>query len=110
MFFVLIPTSSDGELIAFCTCSRRYFDLTVIPRLGLLLELCFENKRFWDIRRWQMPLAETAKGIRIDKVGENLNYTVIDVENRNYKEYMNYGPIPYSEVLKWSNLKQNKGW
>ena len=69
------------------------------------IELCFENKRFWDIRRWQMPLAETAKGMRIDKVGENLNYTVIDVENRNYKEYMNYGPIPYGEMLKWSNLQ-----
>ena len=57
-----------------------------------------------------MPLAETAKGIRIDKVGESLNYTVIDVENRNYKEYMNYGPIPNGEMLKWSNLQQNKGW
>ena len=25
-------------------------------------------------------------------------------------DYMYYGPIPYSEILKYSNLKQNEGW
>ena len=74
------------------------------------IELCFENKRFWDIRRWKMPLDEKAKGMQIEKAGESLNYKVIEVENRNYKDYMYYGPIPYSEMLKWSNLQQNKVW
>ena len=77
------------------------------------IELCFENKRFWDLRRWQMPLNETVKGMKIDRndtTGE-LTYTIIDVEVRNYdSSYQNYGPIPKEEVLKWSNLKQNKGW
>ena len=27
-----------------------------------------------------------------------------------YFAYQCYGPIPKSELLKWSNLKQNKGW
>jgi len=57
-----------------------------------------------------MPLDEKAKGMQIEKAGESLNYKVIEVENRNYKDYMYYGPIPYSEMLKWSNLQQNKGW
>lgn len=74
------------------------------------IELCFENKRFWDIRRWKMPLDESAKGMQIEKAGESLNYKVIEVEDRNYKDYMYYGPVPYSEMLKWSNLQQNKGW
>ena len=39
------------------------------------------------------------------------NYAVIpEVEKRIYQDYMYYGPIPYSEVLKFSNLLQNKGW
>jgi hypothetical protein len=47
---------------------------------------------------------------RNDDTGE-LTYTIIDVEDRNYvNSYQCYGPIPKSEVLKWSNLKQNKGW
>jgi len=33
-----------------------------------------------------------------------------EVERREYTDYMYYGPIPNSEVLKFSNLQQNKGW
>ena len=39
-----------------------------------------------------------------------LEYKYIDVEPRNYQDYMIYGPVPYSEMLKWSNLMQNNGW
>ena len=74
------------------------------------IELCFENKRFWDMRRWKLDLNETAKGMKIDQNGGALQYTVIDVEPRNYTDHMYYGPIPETEVLKWSNLDQNKGW
>lgn len=70
------------------------------------LELCFEGFRFWDLRRWKVGLTEPAKGIRISQG----NYTEFTVENRNYADYMNYGPIPYTEVLKFDELKQNKGW
>ena len=70
------------------------------------LELCFEGFRFWDMRRWGLDLTEPAKGIRISKG----TYEVITVENRNYKSYMQYGPIPYSEVVKFSALEQNQGW
>lgn len=74
------------------------------------LELCFENVRFWDLRRWKQQLTEPARGMRITDTNGTLHYEVIDVENRNYQEYMTYGPIPYSEVLKFSNLVQNDGW
>lgn len=75
------------------------------------IELCFENRRFWDLRRWKVELNEPARGMQIDKEANGtLKYTVINVEDRNYKDYMYYGPIPYSEILKWSNLEQNKGW
>lgn len=77
------------------------------------IELCFENKRFWDLRRWLMPLNESIKGVQIDRDDktDELKYTIIEVESRDYDEkYQYYGPIPRSEVLKWSNLKQNQGW
>ena len=70
------------------------------------LELCFEGFRFWDLRRWKMDTNIAAKGISIS----NNSYTEIPVENRLYETYMYYGPIPYSEVLKYSNLVQNMGW
>lgn len=74
------------------------------------IELCFENVRFWDLRRWQADLNETAHGMRITDNGGALHYEVIDVENRNYQDYMNYGPIPYGEVILFNNLVQNDGW
>jgi len=75
------------------------------------LELCFENHRFWDLRRWKVTdLNETARGVQIGKSGSALNYTPVNVEARAYKDYMYHGPIPYSEIRKWSMLEQNAGW
>ena len=70
------------------------------------LELCFEGHRFWDLRRWKEPITETAKGMRIT----GATYMPFDVEQRQYAEHMYHAPIPYSETLKFNNLKQNKGW
>lgn len=73
------------------------------------LELCFEGFRFWDLRRWKVDMSklnETVRGMRIT----GGNYEVVDVERRDYKDYMYYGPVPYSECLKFDALVQNKGW
>ena len=70
------------------------------------LELCFEGFRFWDMRRWQLDLTKPAMGMRINQGV----YTPFEVEARNYRNYMYYGPIPYSETLKFNALEQNKGW
>ena len=70
------------------------------------LELCFEGFRFWDLRRWGLDLTETAEGILI----QNGTREVFDVEQRNYQDYMQYGPVPYSEILKFDALQQNLGW
>lgn len=70
------------------------------------IELCFEGFRFWDLRRWDEDLTVPARGVRI----ENGTYTYFDVEQRKYDNaYMQYGPIPYNEIIKF-DLVQNKGW
>ena len=97
-------------------CKSDKEKMTQLIRNERRIELCFENKRFWDIRRWQMPINEGVKGIKIEKVDPDkedspLKYTIINVEDRKYdSSYQYYGPIPKGEVLKWSNLQQNKGW
>ena len=94
-------------------CAADQAKMTNLIRNERRLELCFENKRFWDLRRWMLPLNEGVKGMQIDRNEETneLTYKIIDVEPRDYdSSYQWYGPIPKSEVLKWSNLKQNKGW
>ncbi len=70
------------------------------------LELSFEGFRFWDIRRWNLDLTQPVKGVQIRKD----NYSEINVENRAFAPYMQYGPIPNIEILKGDALTQNAGW
>lgn len=75
------------------------------------LELCFEGYRFWDLRRWKLNLGESAQGMNIQGTTAIPTYTKIpSVEGRVFMDYMNYGPIPYGETLKFNKLEQNKGW
>ncbi|MFC5683866.1 RagB/SusD family nutrient uptake outer membrane protein [Flavobacterium sp. MAHUQ-51] len=75
------------------------------------LELCFEGYRFWDLRRWKLSLTESAQGMDIQGTTAAPTYTRIPaVENRVFTNDMYYGPIPYSETLKFNKLIQNKGW
>lgn len=73
------------------------------------LEMCFENQRFWDLRRWGMTdvMAKPVTGVQVSADGQT--YTYVPVESRNYQDYQIYGPIPYGETLKYE-LIQNEGW
>lgn len=96
-------------------CAQDRGKMRALIRNERRLELCFENHRFWDLRRWKVELPklnEAAQGINIttDATTGKYIYKTFDAEVRNYSDYMYYGPIPYSEILKYSNLKQNDGW
>ena len=92
-------------------CAQSKEKMRELIRNERRLELCFENHRFWDLRRWQADLNQTAKGMQITTGADGaLIFNPIDVEGRSFQNYMYYGPIPYTEVRKWSNLSQNEGW
>jgi len=92
-------------------CAQSQDKMRELIRNERRLELCFENHRFWDLRRWNANLTETANGVKITTGTDGkFVYDPFEVETRDYKDYMIYGPIPYSEILKWSNLQQNDGW
>lgn len=78
------------------------------------LELSFEGFRFWDLRRWKVALTELnapARGITVSGTSATPVYsTPITVEDRVFQSHMYYGPIPYLETRKFTNLLQNDGW
>ncbi len=70
------------------------------------LELCFEGKRFWDIRRWKdLSLLNTPAYRSLDG---GLTQDALSAEERTYEDYMIYLPIPLSEETK--GLQQNNNW
>jgi hypothetical protein len=73
------------------------------------LEMCFENQRFWDLRRWKITdvMNDPVHGVQVSADGTEYNY--VEVEKRNYSDHQIYGPIPYGETLKYE-LIQNEGW
>lgn len=91
-------------------CAQSQEKMRELIRNERRLELCFENHRFWDLRRWNVSLNETARGVNITTQDGVTKYDYVDVESRNYQDYMIYGPIPYTEINKWSELLQNDGW
>lgn len=92
-------------------CAQSKEKMRELIRNERRIELCFEGFRFWDLRRWKADITSPATGMKITAgTGTTYVYTPIEVELRSFKDYMLYGPIPYSETLKFSELKQNKGW
>jgi len=76
------------------------------------IELAFEGRLFYDLRRWNEPLNHTVRGVQIlkDAGTGDLSYIYKDVENHTFQSYMRYVPVPYYQTLVMSNLKQNSGW
>ena len=77
------------------------------------IELAFEEHRFWDIRRWRIAeeiYSKPLQGLSITREGQMYVYNRINVLNVKFESKMNLYPIPYSEVIKNRNLKQNPGW
>lgn len=87
-------------------CSQETGKMSELIHNERRLELCFEGFRFWDVRRWKLDLNEPVYGLQWN----GNSYERIKVEERSYEDYMYYSPIPNSEVLKYNNLVQNRGW
>jgi hypothetical protein len=78
------------------------------------IELAFEESRYWDIRRWKIAesvINQPRIGLSITKTGTLLSYNTINVLTTKFNSPIMYlYPIPYAEVLKNPNMKQNPGW
>ncbi len=82
------------------------------------LEFAFENLRYYDMRRWLMPLDEAIRGCEVVKDNNTFVYQgtepggqQITIEKRALSDpKFYYAPLPLEELLKNPLLKDNKGW
>ncbi len=73
-----------------------------------MVELAFENHRFWDVRRWKKG-AQYFKTIQVATISNSLMLTR-STTTRQWDDKFNFYPIPQSELKKNPNLTQNPGW
>ncbi len=73
-----------------------------------LVELAFENHRFWDVRRWKKG-EQYFKNIQVANISSDLKLTRSTV-TRQWDEKHYLYPIPQSENKKNPALGQNPGW
>ena len=77
------------------------------------VELCFEDHRFFDVRRWKKGLTlfnKPVTGMKITKSGTTFSYNRFTVETRVFNDKMYRFPFPQSELNKVNKLVQNPGW
>ncbi|GAA4808649.1 RagB/SusD family nutrient uptake outer membrane protein [Olivibacter ginsenosidimutans] len=77
------------------------------------LELAFEEHRYWDIRRWKLAgevMGKPLHGMQITQSAGMLTYNRVEVFEPGFTSNMYFYPIPDSEVLKNTHMKQNPGW
>ena len=73
-----------------------------------LVELAFENHRFWDVRRWKKG-SQYFRNIQVATISSSLQLSRTTVTRQWDDKYYFY-PIPQTELKKNPNLTQNQGW
>ena len=81
------------------------------------IELAFEDKRWYDVRRWNITAGPTGVwntplfGMKIVKEASGtLSYTPVKIWNNIFYEYQNWMPIPQTVLDKNNKLVQNPGY
>ncbi len=78
-----------------------------------MIELCFESKRYWDIRRWkkaQIYFNQTEQGWNVNQNMTVDYYNVVVFNQLNFTTKQYLWPISESEIRKNINLVQNPFW
>ncbi|MBC8052927.1 MAG: RagB/SusD family nutrient uptake outer membrane protein [Sphingobacteriaceae bacterium] len=77
------------------------------------IELAFEEHRFFDLRRWKIAntvLNGPVYGVKITRNGTINTYERVQVGTLSFRDRDYLLPIPFSEIIKNKNIKQNPGW
>jgi hypothetical protein len=91
--------------------------MRTIIRRERRIELAFEDKRWFDIRRWDITTKGPAVLINPDygmlitgTAGAPTTYQKVVACNNSFSEYMNWLPIPQSVLDQNPQLVQNPGY
>lgn len=77
------------------------------------IELCFEEHRFFDVRRWKLGdqfFNKPVKGVKITGDEAPFSYSYFTVQNRTFSDKMYRFPFAQTQLAKAPALVQNPDW
>lgn len=87
-------------------------ELRPILRNERRIELCLEDKRWWDIRRWREAeyyLNIPEKGVRVSGDPGNRTYTYVDIQERKFYPRNYLFPLPQSTLDRNEVIRSQNG-
>lgn len=77
-----------------------------------MIELAFEDHRFWDVRRWKKGPDFFTSVKTVSLIQNNAGSVIANRSeiNRGWNDKYYFFPIPFSEIQKNPKLEQNPGW
>lgn len=103
-----------GNLSAIVAANVDKVQLRALIRNERRVELCFEEHRYWDIRRWKIAgivLNQPLHGQDIVRADDGtLTFTKVAVAQNTFSDRMYLYAIPQQEIYRNSKLVQNPLW
>ncbi|WP_126246371.1 RagB/SusD family nutrient uptake outer membrane protein [Chitinophaga rhizosphaerae] len=110
-----IKPGGDGRYGLKASGDKAYW--TSVIQNERAVELCLEDSRFWDVRRWKtapVDLNTTIYRLMITKVADNQwTYAELPVDKnpiRVFQPHHYFFPLPMAEVMKNTAMIQNPGY
>jgi hypothetical protein len=102
---LLVPGTLNKEQMRSLVQNERY------------IEFCFEQKRYWDLRRWKLAVEKLngkkcTAAVILKNADGSFSYGTqpFDPQPGVFDEKMYFMPFPQTELSKNSRLEQNPGW
>lgn len=104
----VVRAKSDVKMPEFEGNAPDFMDRYMRERL---VELAFEDHRFWDVRRWKKG-NEFFAAIKTAKLTKSSDGIILTrgQRNRGWDDKYYLFPIPFTEIQKNNKLVQNPGW
>jgi starch-binding outer membrane protein, SusD/RagB family len=106
-----IPAGADGAYGLPANPSKD--EARELIRRERFIELAFEGKRFFDIKRWKagdMIDGKYSVGMQVVKSGNTYTYNRVNLQLLNFKDNLYLFPIPQGEISANLGILQNPGW
>lgn len=105
----VVRSRSDVDMPEFEGNNPQFLNRYMRERM---VELAFEDHRFWDVRRWKKgnELFSTIKTANLTKSSDGKFTLTRGQQNRGWDDKYYLFPIPFTEIQKNKNLAQNPGW